>query len=137
LQKALVAYPAEGLSITNEIEVHDMSVLPALVAKAYKTIIAYGNHFRVTTWPGTTNMVTYDSGVLGEFEHTPSPTRTNPNPTHEQVTCVGECKEILKLDYEATRVPILLCSWVRATTCCHEKKEFGFTLVHFRRLLPT
>jgi hypothetical protein len=57
-------------------------------------------------------MATYNSSMLREFEHTPSPIRTNPNPAHEQVTYIGECKKILKLYYGATKVPILLCSWV-------------------------
>lgn len=111
LQEVLVAYPTRGFNINNEFEVHNMSVPPTPVAKAYKSIIAYDNHFRATTWLGTTNMVTYNSGVLREFKHTPSPTRTNPNSAHEH-TYIGECKEILKLNYGATRVPILLCSWV-------------------------
>jgi hypothetical protein len=112
LQEALVAYLARGLDINNEIEVHNMSISPTPMAKAYKSIIAYGNHFRATTWPRTTNMVMYNLSMLGEFEHTPSPMRTNPNSAHEQVSYIGECKEILKLDYGATRVPIILCSWV-------------------------
>jgi hypothetical protein len=79
LQKDLIAYPAGGPSIDNEVEVHDLLVPLAFVAKDYKIIVAYGNHFRATTWPGTTNMVMYNSCVLGEFEHTLSPTKTNPN----------------------------------------------------------
>jgi hypothetical protein len=72
-----------GPNTNHEVEVHDLLVPPTFVAKAYKNIAAYGNHFRATTWLGIANMVTYDLGMLGEFEHTPSPTRTNPNPTLE------------------------------------------------------
>jgi hypothetical protein len=52
---------------------------------------------------------------------------------------MGECKEILKLDYGFTKVLVLLCYWVQAKTCGYnasmKKDEFGFTLVNFKRLL--
>lgn len=61
-------------------------------------------------------MVTYDFGVMGEFEHTPPITLENPNPKVELVTYIGECKEILKLYYGLTKVIMLLCFWVSTGT---------------------
>jgi hypothetical protein len=56
------------------------------------------------------------------------------------VNYVRECKEILELDYGVTKVPVLLYSWVWATTynvqVGTKKDEFGFTRIHFGRLLP-
>jgi hypothetical protein len=85
-------------------------------------------------------MATYNLGVVGEFEHTPCVTKATYNPIIIQVNYVGECKEILELDYGLTKAPIVLCSWVWGTTngiqVGTKKDEFGFTFIHFGRLLP-
>jgi hypothetical protein len=47
--------------------------------------------------------------------------------------------EILELDYNVTKVLMLLCSWVQPSThdvhAGTKVDEFGFTLVNFRTLL--
>jgi hypothetical protein len=59
--------------------------------------------------------------------------------TPEYVIYIGECKEILELDYNVTKVPMLLCSWVQPNMCSVHAStkvdEFGLTLVNFRKLL--
>jgi hypothetical protein len=82
------------------------------LTKSYKNMVAFGNHFKATTWSSVNNMVTYDYGVLGVFERTQPITRDNPNQISEFVTYTRECQEILILDYGMTKVPMLLCSWV-------------------------
>jgi hypothetical protein len=37
-------------------------------------------------------MITYDLGVIGEFEHTSFASRGNPTPTLERICYIGECK---------------------------------------------
>jgi hypothetical protein len=78
-------------------------------------------------------MVTYDLGVLGEFEHFLVATRDNPHPSSESIDYVGECSENLQLNYGHTKVAVLLCSWVQARTqgaqAFMKKDEFGFRLV--------
>lgn len=53
-----------------------------------------------------------------------------------------ECKESLKLNYGfQIKVLMRLCYWVQATTCgphaTLKKYQWGFTLVHFKRLFST
>lgn len=118
---------------------YDFSIPPALVAKLYKNMSTYSNHFRVALWPKASNMATYDSRVVGEFEHTPCVNRATHNHVTIWVNYVRECKEILELDYGVTKVLILLYSWVWATTygiqVGTKKDEFSFTFIHFGRLL--
>ncbi len=57
-------------------------------------------------------MVPYDSGVARQFEHMPPITRENQHPTPQIVQYIGECQEILELDYDLIKVHILLCYWV-------------------------
>ncbi len=120
-------------------KVYDLSIPPTLVAKLYRSMSTYSNHFRVALWPEASNMATYDSRVVGEFEHTPCVSMAIRNPIIIWVSYVGECKEILELDYGVTKVLVLLCSWVWATTSGIQvgtkKDDFGFTFIHFGRLL--
>jgi hypothetical protein len=103
-------------------------------------MVIYGNHLKTATWLDASNMITYDYGVMGKFEHMLSTTKENPNPNPELVLYIKECKEILELDYGVTKVSMLLCSWAetraRGSNVAMKKDKFGFTLVHFKRLLP-
>ncbi len=99
----------------NLFELLDLSIPSSLIAESYKSMVAYGNHFRALVWLGTLSMVTYDCGVLGEFEHTP-PITKNQIPQVMTICYIGECKEILELDYGGTKVVVLLCSWVQPRT---------------------
>ncbi len=79
----------------NLCELQDLSIPPMFMAKSYRSIATYGNHFRATTWFGYNTMVTYDHRVMGQFEHTPLATKDNPDPMVELVVYVKECQEIL------------------------------------------
>ncbi len=57
--------------------------------------------FRTTSWPSTNTMVTYDYGVMGDFDQTP------PEPNQigaEMIRYIGECRKILELDYGLTQI---------------------------------
>jgi len=85
---------------------------------------SYGYHFRDLVWPRILSMVTYNCGVLGEFEHTPPIMEENQNPQVVIVRYIRECKEILELNYGGTKVVVLLCSWVQPRTHgLHVKKN--------------
>ncbi len=76
-------------------------------------------------------MVTYDCGVIGEFEHTPPIMKENQNPQVVIVCYIGECKEILELDYGGIEMAILLCSWVQPRTCGpHVGMNFFLIWIH-------
>jgi hypothetical protein len=102
-------------------------------------MLAYENHLRATNWLGIGNMVTYDFGVMVEFEHLLPSIQNNPNLGFALVPYIGECKEILELDYGGTMVPMLLCSWLQARTwgihAAMRRNEFVFTLVNFKGLV--
>ncbi len=72
-------------------EVWDISTLLSVLAKAYKNIVAYENHFKATSWSSNCSMVTFDCGVMNQFERTPPMTKENPNPEAEPIYYVGEC----------------------------------------------
>jgi hypothetical protein len=58
-------------------ELLDLSIFLSLIARSYKSMVAYGNYFRALVWPGTLSMVTYDCGVISEFERTPPISKEN------------------------------------------------------------
>jgi hypothetical protein len=116
-------------------ELQDLCLPPSFITKSYKSIAAYGNHFRATTWLAIGSMVIYDSRVMAEFEHTPTNTHDNWNPQLEILHYVGGCKKILEVDYGfETKVHVLLCFWIQAKAhglhVAMRKDEWGFTLVH-------
>jgi hypothetical protein len=82
---------------------YDLSIPLTFVAKSYRNMLAYDNHFRVVLWPKANNMAKYDLRVIGEFEHTPCVTKSTPNPVIIWVNYVKEYKEILELDYGVTK----------------------------------
>jgi hypothetical protein len=122
-----------------DLEIYDISIPLGLVAKSYKSMSAYRNHFRTTLWSEASNMAIYDSRVIGEFQHTLCVIRATPNFATIWMSYVGECKVIFELDYNVTKVHVLLYSWVQATTrdtqVGTKKDEFGFNFVHSGRLL--
>jgi hypothetical protein len=77
---------------------------------------AYGNYLQSANWHGIGGMITYDLGMLGEFKHPLPTTQDNPHLCFESINYIGECKEILQLDYGPTKMVVLLCSWVQAKT---------------------
>ncbi len=58
----------------------NMFVMPMLLTRSYKSIVAYGNHFKVNIWHGTSSLITYDVGVMAEFEYLPHVTQKNLDP---------------------------------------------------------
>ncbi len=108
-------------------ELQDLFIPPSLIGKSYKSMATYENHFTATTWHAIGSMVSYDYGVIAKFEHTPTNTHDNRNAQPETIRYLGECKEILELDYgfetKGTRALVLLDpskgTW---SSCCHEKR---------------
>jgi hypothetical protein len=66
----VVTSNASIIGVENEAKIRNLSFPPSTMAKSYKNMVAFGNHFRVTIWPSVNNVVTYGYGVLGVFEHT-------------------------------------------------------------------
>lgn len=68
------------LSIENEVEPLDMSIWPTLLVRFYRNMATYSNHHRTATWMSASNIVIYDYGVMGGFEHTPFAIKDSHNP---------------------------------------------------------
>jgi hypothetical protein len=114
----------------------DLSIPPTLIVGSYKFLVAYGNRFR-TSWLSTNTMVTYDYGVMGNFDQTPP----EPNQIGVEMICyIGECRKILGLDYGLTKVLVLFCSWVqtkiRGVHAAMKRDKYGFLFVNFKQEQP-
>jgi hypothetical protein len=47
-----------------ELEMYDLSIQLALVAKSYRSMLTYNNQFKAALWPEASNMATYNLGVV-------------------------------------------------------------------------
>jgi hypothetical protein len=47
-----------GLAYDLDVKVHNLSIPPSFIGRSYKSMVTYENHFKATTWPTTSNMVT-------------------------------------------------------------------------------
>jgi len=65
----VVARLGDDPIIETNVEMQYLLITPSLIARSYKSMATFGNHFWVVAWLATSNMVTYDFGVMGEFEH--------------------------------------------------------------------
>jgi hypothetical protein len=65
------------------------------MAKSFRNIATYGNHFKATTWANASSMVIYNYGIMGQFEHTPPIVTNKQNHGFELKVYVGKCNEIL------------------------------------------
>ena len=119
-------------------DVIDISIGPARMATSYRSMWAYGNHFRVKS--AERNLTTIDCGVVATFEQECRSGPQDQNTIMAQVEYVGWVEEILELDYGRFQVIVFLCNWVKAISqgpgTTMKRDEYGFTLVNFNRLIP-
>lgn len=119
-------------------DVIDLCTLPTYTATAYRSMYAYGNHFRVRS--AEANLTTMDCGVAGKFDQECQAGPRDRNTVRAPVEYVGWVEEILELDYGRVQAIVFLCNWVKAisngTGPTMKKDEYGFTLINFTRLIP-
>lgn len=103
---------------------YDLSRPPTVNATAYRSMKAYGMHFRCRSIEASGT--TMDSGVHATFTD-------DEGAQTEQY--VGHVEEILELDYRRTCVVVLLCSWVKGrmggASPTMKRDEHGFMSVNF------
>jgi len=120
-----------------EDDVVDLSIPPRFKTRSFKSMKAYGLHFRVCD--AESNLVTVDSGVTVTCETLQRNGISDTNCISGAVTYFGKIKEILELDYGRLKSVLLLCDWVapisRGATACVKKDQYGFTLVKLSRLM--
>ena len=121
-----------------ELDIIDMCMLPTFTATSYRSMYAYGNHFRVRS--AETNLSTIDCGVVATFNQECHSGPRDRNTMRALVEYVGWVVEILELDYGRFTTVVFLCNWVKAITTGNgatmKRDEYRFTLINFNRLIP-
>ena len=116
-------------------DVQDTSKLSSVQAKSYRSMYAYGYHFRVKKAEQSTNS-NCDSGVAAVFRQPCRSGRLDRNIVNEDLQYIGEIQKIVELDYGRHCVVLLVCDWVKANyrgrNATVKKDEWGFTMANFR-----
>ena len=133
VQKAI----EERQLVPNNVE--DSSKLPSIQAKRYRSMYAYGFHFRVRSAEQSITS-TCDSGVAVVFRQPCRSGRRDRNVLNEELEYIGEIDEIVEIDYSRHYVVLLVCDWVKANyrgrNATVKKDEWGFTMANFRARVP-
>jgi len=105
---------------------------PLNVASAYKSMYAYGNHYRVLS--SERSMKTCDSGVAATFRQVCRNGTRDVNQVDADVEYVGHIEEILELNYRRHCLVVLVCNFVKANyvgeNATIKKDKWGFTLAN-------
>jgi hypothetical protein len=113
----------------------DIARGPMNVAAAYKSMYAFGNHFRVLS--SETPLKTCDSGVAATFRQVCRNGIRDANQTNADVEYVGHIEEILELNYRRHCLVVLVCDFVKANyvgeNATIKKDKWGFTLANYDR----
>ena len=137
LEKEVARSLEEGVVITEDVE--DSSKLPSLQAKKFKSMYAYGYHFRVKSIEHSSTS-TCDSGVAAVFRQPCHSGRHDQNVVNEDLEYIGQIRDILELGYGRHCVVLLVCECVKANyrgrNATIKKDEWGFTMANFRALVP-
>ena len=126
----------EGHEISEDVE--DTSKPPSLQAQRFKSMYAYGYHYRVRSAEETITK-TCDSGVAVFFRRPCRAGRRNTIVVEENVEYIGQILEIVELNYGRHCTIILVCDWVKANyrrNATVKKDEWGFTVANFNTMVP-
>ena len=127
----------EGVDIPEDVE--DSSRFPSCEAKMFKSMYAYGYHYRVRGAKQNSRS-TYDSGVAAVFRQACRSGRQDQNLVAADLEYVGQILEIVELNYRRHSVVLLVCDWVKANyrgrNATVKKDEWGFTMANFGCLVP-
>ena len=133
VQKAM----EEGEEIPNDVQ--DSSKLPSLQAKKFKSMFAYGYHYRVKSAEQRSTS-TCDSGMAAIFHQPCRSGRRDQNVVNEDLEYIGQIQEIVELNYGKHYTVLLICDWVKANYrgrhATVKKDEWGFTMANFGALVP-
>ena len=127
----------EGREIPEDVQ--DSSTMPSSEAKMFKSMYAYGYHFRVKG-AEQNSRITCDLGVAAVFRQSCRSSRHDQNLVAADLEYVGQILEIVELHYRRHSVVLLVCEWVRANyrgrNATVKKDEWGFTMANFGCLVP-
>jgi len=137
LQEDVEKAMEEGVVVAEDVQ--DSSKLPSLQAKKFKSMYAYGYHFRVKSAEQRSTS-TCDSGVAAIFGQACRSGRRDQNVVNGDLEYIGQIQEIIELNYGRHCVVLLVCEWVKANyqgrNATVKKDEWGFTMANFRALVP-
>ena len=115
-------------------EVVDSSKLPSLEARKFRSMYAYGYHFRVKSVEEGVRS-TCDSGVAAIFRQPCLSGRQDQNILNAELEYIGQISEIVELNYGRHCTVLLICEWVKANyrgrNAIVKKDKWGFTMAYF------
>ena len=105
------------------------------MAASYKSMYAYGNHFRV--FSAEYALKTADNGVAATFRQVCRNGMRDSNQVNADVEYVGHIEEILELNYRRHCLVVFVCDFVKANyrgeNATIKKDQWGFTLANYQR----
>jgi hypothetical protein len=106
---------------------------PLRVAIAYRSMYAFGNHFRVISSERT--LRTCNSGVAATFRQVCRNNTRDANQVQADVEYVGHIEEILELNYRRHCLVVLVCDFVKANyrgdNATIKRDKWGFMLANY------
>ena len=108
---------------------------PLPMSTVYKSMYAYGNHYRVLS--SEAHLKTSDSGIAATYKQVCRNSVRDGNIVMADVEYVGHIEEILELNYRRHCVVVLVCDFVKANyrgeNATIKKDKWGFTLANYAR----
>ena len=127
----------QGVEVAEEVV--DSSKLPSPEARKFRSMYAYGQHFRVKS-AEESERSTCDSGVAVVFRQPCRAGRRDNNMVNADLEYIGQISKIVELNYGGHCTVLLVCDWVKANyrgrNATVKKDEWGFTLANFRSMVP-
>ena len=127
---------AQGQEVTDDVE--DTSRPPSLQAQRYKSMYAYGYHYRVRNAEEAITK-TCDSGVAAFFRRPCRAGRRYGNSVDANLEYIGQILEIVELNYGRHCTVILVCDLVKANyrwrNATVKKDKWGFTIANFNAMV--
>lgn len=109
---------------------------PLPIATAYKSMYAFGNHYRVLSSERLLGK-TSDTSVAATFTQVCKYGTRDNNQVNANVEYVGNIEEILELNYRRHCLVVLVCDFVKANyvgeNVIAKKDKWGFTLANYNR----
>lgn len=119
-------------------DVEDSSKPPSLRARRFRSMYAYGFHYRVKSAEDRLTR-TCDSGVAAVFRRPCRSGLRDPNPVDATLEYIGQILEIVELNYDRHCVVLFICDFVktnyRGRNATVKKDEWGFTMANFSSLV--
>jgi hypothetical protein len=111
IRREIEARKQEGSVIPEDVEAS--SILPSLQAQRFKSMYAYGYHYRVKSAEESITK-TCDSGVAAFFCRPCRSGRRDEHLVDANLEYIGQILEIVELNYGRHCTVLLVCDWVKA-----------------------